>query len=425
MRRLGLRLLAALAVTLIAPPAEARDFGSFVEEAARGLVRKSLSPEHWKRVLTPRRDGELYPVRTADGWTLVAHRYRPSGGARPGALPVILCHGLSYNASFWALEPSSSLAVYLSGLGYDVWAVDLRGCGLSQKWVYQLEDAPTVLMGGLLRRATRNKVAPTGFATLDPRYASWNLDHHVAYDLPALVKLVRHQTGSEQVTWVGHSMGGIVALCHLSRYPNPGIGRLVTVGSQVTIPDGQVLVQFLLEMIKTRQGQLAGAPGGAELLMQSRASVHNMFFNEHNVSPAVYEVLASSAKDVPSLGLLQQYMVLGTKGELFDSRKEFNYAEGLGNVRIPILIAGGESDQLAPPLVQQFLYQNVGSVDKLLMIFGRSQGFAIDSGHNDALVGLGSRPQVYPAIERWLAGARPRPGGDPDRLAEDGSRDLR
>ena len=349
MKRPGLMLLAAFVVSLLSPAAEAQDFGSFLEKAARGAIQKSLSPENLKRVLAPRRDGELYTVKTADGWTLVAHRYRPSGPARPGALPVILCHGLSYNASFWALEPSSSLAAYLNQLGYDVWAVDLRGCGQSQKWVYQLDDAPNVVVGGVLRRVTRNKVAPTGFATLDPRYANWNLDHHVAYDLPALVKLVRHHTGAEQVTWIGHSMGGIVALCHLSRYQNPGIGRLVTVGSQVTMPDGQVLVQFLLEMIKTRQGQLAGALGGAELLMQSRTSVHNMFFNERNVSPAVYEALATSAKDVPSIGLLQQYMVLGTKGELFDSRKEFNYARGLGNVRIPILIAGGASDQLAAP----------------------------------------------------------------------------
>ncbi len=51
------------------------------------------------------------------------------------------------------------------------------------------------------------------------------------------------------------------------------------------------------------------------------------------------------------------------------------------------------------------------------MIFGRSHGFAVDSGHNDALVGVGSRPQLYPAIERWLASERPRRASGVDRLA--------
>lgn len=177
MRGPGIKLLAALVLSLVAQAAKAQDFGSFLEKAARGAVQKWLSPENFKRVLTPRRNGELYTVKSADGWTLVAHRYRPSGPARPDALPVILCHGLSYNASFWALEPSSSLAAYLTRLGYDVWAVDLRGCGQSRKWVCQLDDAPNVVVGGFLRRVTRNKVAPTGYRGLAGGCASARTKH--------------------------------------------------------------------------------------------------------------------------------------------------------------------------------------------------------------------------------------------------------
>jgi len=49
-------------------------------------------------------------------------------------MPVILCHGLTYNALFWDLIPECSFAEYLSSQGFDVWAVSLRGSGLSQKW---------------------------------------------------------------------------------------------------------------------------------------------------------------------------------------------------------------------------------------------------------------------------------------------------
>ena len=154
-------------------------------------------------------------------------------------MPIILCHGLTYNAVFWDLDPSVSLAEYLSSQGYDVWAVSLRGCGLSQKWVWKLDEAPELVVGGAVRRLTGGKIAPTGYATVDPKAANWTMDHHIAYDVPALVNLVRRQTGAPEVAWVGHSMGGIVAIACLARYENPGIGRLVTVGTQVTMPEGQ------------------------------------------------------------------------------------------------------------------------------------------------------------------------------------------
>jgi pimeloyl-ACP methyl ester carboxylesterase len=385
------------------------DFGKFLERTARDSARGVLDRPAGPGVIpspAAAPQAQPYEIKTADGWTLVAHRYRPTGPARPGALPVILCHGLTYNASFWDLDPSCSLAQFLAAAGYDVWAVDLRGCGSSQKWVWRLEDAPEQVLGGALRRMTRGKLGGRSHATVDPKYAHWDLDHHVAYDVPAFVRLVRHHTGAAEVAWVGHSMGGIVAICHLARYPNPGIGRLVTVGSQVTMTQGQVAMQFLKDLAATRERQLAGQLTGQELLTQTKTSVHNLFFNVSNVDPKVYEALGGPATDVPALGLMRQYAVLATRGELLDAKGQFNYAKALGNIRVPMLICCGATDQFAPPPVQQYLLSHVGSADKTLLVFGRPSGYSVDAGHDDALVGLNSRAQVYPAIERWLGGQR-------------------
>lgn len=384
-------------------PAGAQDFGRFLENAGKEILRNQLSPENIQRTIAPHMDGEQAAIKTADGWTLVAHRHRPRVQPKPGALPVILCHGLSYNAQFWTLDPSVSLADYLSGLGYDVWVVSLRGCGLSQKWVMKLDAAPTMAVGSVIRRATRGKIAPTGYSTLDPKFAKWNLDDHVNYDVPALVHLVRQSTGAPGVTWIGHSMGGIIALAHLARYQNPGISELVTVGSQMTMPNGQLAVQFLTEMIRTRQGMITGQLVPEELIADTKTSVDNMFFNEANVDPRVYRSLTTAGTDIPSIGLLQQYMAMATRGELLDASKQFSYARSLQNVTVPVLLACGSADQLAPPPVQQYLHDHVGSADKTLMVFGRAQGFAVEMGHNDSLVGLASRAQVYPTIERWMS----------------------
>ncbi len=349
---------------------------------------------------------EPVPVKTADGWTLVVHRYRGPRAPQPGLPPVVLCHGLTYNANFWDLDPAASPARYLAEQGYDVWIADLRGSGYSTKWVWKLDQSPELIVGSAIRRLSKGKLAPTGYATVDPKAANWTLDQHIAYDVPAIVGLVRQQTGAPEVVWVGHSMGGIVALCHLARHGNPGIGRLITVGSQVTMPNGQLVMQFLRETIATRTEQLGGQLTGEALLDQTRTSVHNMFFNQSNVAPRIYEALGSWATDVPSMGVMQQYMTLGSTGQLMDSAKKFNYAQAMGNVRVPVLISCGADDQFAPPAVQQYLYNNVGSTDKTLIVFGRPSGFAVDAGHDDALVGLNSRAQVYPILDRWIRGER-------------------
>jgi len=408
MRKWFLLLASASAVAVMSLPCFADDFGRSLEKWGKEWWKRQTSEENMERLTAPfERNAESHVIKTADGWTLVAHRYRPRGRVLAGASPVILCHGLGYNAMFWDLDPQCSLAEWLSGRGYDVWVANLRGCGLSQKWVYKVESAPTMFAGALIRRLTDGKLAPTGYATVDPKFAKWNLDDHVMYDVPAFIHLVKHHTKASEVTWIGHSMGGIVALCYLSRYQNQGIGKLVTIGSQATMPNGQLAGQFLLEMLKTRDFQLAGKLDAKKLASESKTSMDNMFFNEEHTSKKVYAALTTWASDVPSVGLLQQYLVLAREGELWDAKKEFSYTRHLHNVTVPILITGGEADQLAPPEVQKHLYDKVGSRDKQMVIFGKSQGFPVSAGHNDAVVGLSSERVFYPLLERWMRTGRP------------------
>ena len=413
-RRIGAMLagLAVVGVGLGLEAARGQDFGKMFEKAAKKAVKNALAPSGGPVPGQPASGiagaarGEAVPLKTQDGWTLVMHHYSPTAAAKPGAMPVILCHGLTYNASFWDLDPACSFATYLAGQGHDVWSLDLRGSGMSQKWVWKLDEAPDMLIGSAIRKISKGKIAPTGYASADPKYANWSLDHHIAYDVPAAVKFVRRHTKAPEVAWIGHSMGGIVALGHLARYPNPGIGKLVTVGSQVTMPNGQVPLQFLGEMMQTRQLELTGQLQGAQLVDATKTSVHNLFFNTQNVEPSIYEALSGPATDIPGMDLMKQYSVLGHRGELLDARQQYSYAQNLGNIKVPIFISCGAADSFAPPEAQQFLYDHVGSTDKTLVIFGKAQGYAVDAGHDDALVGQNSQAQVYPVIEKWLSGTR-------------------
>ena len=71
---------------------------------------------------------EIHRVPTDDGAEIVLTRY-----AHPGAVAVVLCHGISSNARFWDLAPERSLAIDLHDRGYDVWNLDLRGHGLAER----------------------------------------------------------------------------------------------------------------------------------------------------------------------------------------------------------------------------------------------------------------------------------------------------
>lgn len=392
---IGLLLLGA-ALT----PARGDDFGKLLEKAAKKQVNQKLASAPAPAAASR---AETIPFKTADGWTLVVHHYRPTVVPKPAAMPVILCHGLTYNAAFWDLDPACSFAGYLASHGYDVWSVDLRGSGQSQKWVWKAGEAPEAIVGETLRRLTKGKNAASEYATIDPKFANWSLDHHVSYDVPAIVKFVRKQTGAAEVAWVGHSMGGIVAICHLARYGNPGIGRLATIGSQVTMPNGQLPLKFLGEIANTRRRQLTGDLHGEALTTATKTSVHNMFFNVDNADPKVFDALSGPATDVPGLALMAQYNVLGQRGELHDARNQLSYAKLLPNIKVPMFISCGAADNFAPPVVQKYLFDHVGSTDKTLVIFGRSGGFSVDCGHDDTLVGKTSRAEVYPVIEKWLA----------------------
>jgi pimeloyl-ACP methyl ester carboxylesterase len=415
---LGLGLLA----TIPASAVQAQDFGRMFERAARDTLRNQLNPNQLREAIRPgsqpapgqaqgqpqpqpQPEPESFAFKTADNWTLVIRRYRPSQ-PQAGRLPVVLCHGLTYSAAFWDLEPPVSFARWLAARGWDVWAVDLRGCGNSQKWVFRLDDAPGAMIGSALRRATGGRMGGNANTSVDPRFANWTLDDHVDQDLPAVIRVVTRATGSPQVLWVGHSMGGIVPLCHMARYPNPGIARLATVGSQLTMRDGQLVMPFLQRTLLARQQQIAGQFGPREAAAMAGQGVQDLFFNVQNVSRTVYDALAAELMDIPAIGLMRQYTTMTSEGELWDAPRRFNYAQAAGNIQVPILITAGATDAFAPPIVQKDLFDRVGSPDKTAVIFGRARGLSAYSGHNDALVGLNSMRDVYPTIERWLRGEK-------------------
>lgn len=373
--------------------------GRLLQKAASRVVDKAGN----ERQRDPR---ELiisdHVAETGDNWKLVVRRYSIPAMLDPQRPPVILCHGFGYNSRFFDLRADVSLARYLAQNGFDVWVADLRGCGRSNKWVVTVRDGKNAMIDRFVDEIGAAKVPESGFVSLDPRFFNWTFDDHVTFDIPTILSLVTQTTRSSQVAWIGHSMGGNAMLCWLGQHPNDRtVVRLVTVGSQVTMPNGQLVIHGFFELLNQRQRQAQRQPTNIDTVVRGLSGV---FFNEANTDPQIVATLAQSGQDAPSIGQLQQYIALCQTGRLSDARGVVDYASAVSQIQCPYLIVGGDADQVAPRETQEFLYRNVASPDRTLLMLGRRSGMSADYGHNDSLIGWKAGEEVYPQLARWLAG---------------------
>ncbi|EDV32371.1 uncharacterized protein Dana_GF15802 [Drosophila ananassae] len=123
---------------------------------------------------------ENYTVKTDDGYLLGLFRI-----ARPGAVPVLMVHGLLDSSATWVMMgPDKSLGYMLYDQGYDVWMTNVRGNAYS-------------------KHHARFKESDRDF---------WNFSFHEmgTYDIPATIDFILMSTGYSQLHYVGHSQGTVI-----------------------------------------------------------------------------------------------------------------------------------------------------------------------------------------------------------------------
>jgi len=126
-------------------------------------------------------------IPTPDGARIAVKRRPVAGG-----VPVILAHGLGANADQWDLPDVRtadyqycSFASQLQAHGFDVWMLNVRGCG----WPSMHSEPPI-------------------------GQRDWNVDHYVTCDLPAVIDYVARVTGERPLV-AGQSMGAVMLGAYL------------------------------------------------------------------------------------------------------------------------------------------------------------------------------------------------------------------
>ena len=350
---------------------------------------------------------KTYFVDTEDGWHLEILRYRREQSSQDMG-PILLLHGFHHNAQFWDVDAEHSFARYLAVRGFDVWSLSFRGTGGSSTEGF-------VKVKGLFKFFTSNVPAMFDPTSYDKTVKNWYIDDYIDQDLPAVLKFVCHQTGQENISVIGHSLGGVIALGYVAKNPEKSkIKEIIAISSPgfISQPPNDMLADigqnaalyystFLINAKVT--GQLGA------VFERGVTPFEVLFYNRHNIDKKTLALMfGKTVEDVP-LGVLDQMRDMIQTGEFSSKDKRYNYSENFGNVKVPTLFLVGTLDNIASPTSVYLTYKAVGSEDKAYREFSTVNRYTSDYGHNDMVLGKNARSEVFAFIYHWLLRHRPTP----------------
>jgi pimeloyl-ACP methyl ester carboxylesterase len=333
-------------------------------------------------------DAHVYAT-TSDGLRLSIRRFAPRDGRARAA--VVLQHGLgSTNLGF--MVPGVSLAEHLAELGFDCYVPELRGSGLSER--------------------------PRG---------GWSISDYLERDIPAIVACVLAHSGQSALSWIGHSLGGVLMFMYGIEHPSAPIERLITVGSTLDYRPGRNVYRALMKL-RPLGSVVDPVPFGffarANALVAGsgpRFLPESMNFVRGNVAVDVCKLLLTSGFATIPMALLDDLATTFSEDGFFresatDGR--IVYLTRASAFRIPTLLLGGNRDPQCPPIAVQTTFDALSGLDladKHMRVFGRAHGHGADYGHFDLIVGRNARDEVWPHICDFLCGQAPPAVNEPAR----------
>jgi len=317
----------------------------------------------------------LRSATTADGLQLTIRQLGPD--ADDGVSPsVVLLHGFAQNHHTFDLQ-GRSFARHLADLGFHAFVAELRG-------------------------------------------RSRPLHHHrhgfhdyVESDSPALLQSVKAARPNAPLIFVGHSMG---ALCGVALPPSSRelVDAMILLAPPLLFLDwfrtfrtaGRQTLSLIRCMLRHPLPTRAAGP----LLNLWRPVLDSPWmpllmpvWAPGSMEPGLLEtaLLDTFAQEGPQV--LSDLLELG----LTHGREAGGVPvdERLRSLQMPLLVAAGDRDGLAPVRIVRPLFERAGSPDKEMVVFGARDG-GNHCGHLDMVVGRHAPSQVWPVLTAFLQAQR-------------------
>ena len=255
-------------------------------------------------------------VRTQDGVWLALRRFE---AARPRRGVLLAMHAMFANGAYFDRPRGQGFATALSRGGFETFVLDFRGHGLSET----------------------------------PR-RGWTLDDYARLDLPAALRAIEAECGAEpaEVTWLGHSLGGLVSLAALASQSAPPPRALVLATTNIwrrPPPLRRALIELL--------------DGTARLF--GRAPIRALGVGTDDEQAVYTRQLSSFVRT----------------GRFASADLRIDYDAALGKIALPVLTIAGGGDLLCRPDEARDLSRRLTAATHEEIVVSRAAGYAFDATH--------------------------------------------
>lgn len=245
-------------------------------------------------------------------------------------------------------------------------------------------------------------------APFDIAKLGWTIDDHIYKDVPAIIDLVKDESGFDKIYWIGHSMGGIIMFGYLETKDQRDIAGFIPLGSMMVIPqpltphlqriaDQKPLLTASLLINTTVASQLRNFTFGTV-----KHPIEDLLFERENMHDEIVIRFFRACIDDTSAGVVTQFSDSIRKGNILSYDGRYNYTKNMKRINVPMLIMGGSRDGFVDAEALKDSYDMVSSRDKTVVIASKANGYSTDYGHCDLILGKDSEKEVYPVILNWL-----------------------
>lgn len=250
------------------------------------------------------------------------------------------------------------------------------------------------------------------FRTTYEAPSTLTFDQLVNQELPLLLDFVCQDAASQSLTWIGFSMGGMLAYAYLAKYHDERIRNLVTIGSPVSL--SQIITRLIAyaNLLSKALGWEEKTFTGAiseNFIPLSRIIAHLPSFTlKYNLlSPALYNPTNIQNKALKSFfGKVVEPIPAGLENSLayiiqhgFTSQSgDFSYLEELPRLKGKrnYLFFYGQLDLLAPPDSIKLAHAYLSPQDQSNLIGVKK------AGHIDLIIGRKADHEIWEPTLKWL-----------------------